>query len=143
MWKANSHNAPIETLVGSGTTVQGDLLFAGGLHLEGRIEGNISGRDAQARLDISEAGSVAGEIRVGTVAVNGAVEGNIHAGERLILGAKARVDGNVYYHVLEMAAGAQVNGKLVHRPHAEPLALEHRGAEGNAQEPLAESGAGD
>ena len=126
MRKANARGAAIETLLGSGTTVTGDVEFTGGLHLEGRVEGNVNGRDADSQLDISEAGSVAGEVRVATVSVNGAVEGDIHATGRLILGAKARVDGNVFYHVLEMAAGAQVNGKLVHRPHSEPLALEHR-----------------
>ncbi len=130
MRKTNHRGAPIETLVGSGTTVSGDVAFDSGLHLEGRIEGNINGQNPTAFLDISETGSVSGEVNVGTVSVNGSVEGDIHATERLILGSKARIDGNVFYHVLEMAAGAQVNGKLVHRPKGEPLALEHRQSEG-------------
>lgn len=127
-WKGgNRKGVSIETLIGQGTTVTGDIDFSGGLHLVGRVEGNLSGADASSRLHVSEEGNVVGEIRVATVMVSGAVEGDIHAGERLILGAGARVQGNVYYHTLEMAAGAQVNGKLVHRPrNAEPLALEHR-----------------
>ena len=143
MRKANTRSAAIETLLGSGTTVTGDVEFTGGLHLEGRVEGNINGGDPQSRLDISEDGSVAGEIRVATVLVNGSVEGDIHAGERLILGVNARIDGNVFYHVLEMAAGAQVNGKLIHRPHSEPLALEHRSSGGDAPAADAEVGSAD
>lgn len=122
--------APIDTLIGPGTTVTGDLSFTGGLHLEGRIEGNIAGGDAHAVLDVSEAGSVVGEVTVARATVNGTVEGDLHATDSLVLGNKARIDGNVFYHVLEMAAGAKVNGKLVFRArNAEPLALEHRSAE--------------
>lgn len=116
----------IDTLIGAGTSVTGDMNFHGGLHIEGRVEGNVSGADTSARLDVSEAGSVIGEIEVAVATVNGSIEGDLHATERLVLGSKARVDGNVFYHMLEMAAGAQVNGKLIHQPYSEPLALEHR-----------------
>ena len=133
MRKASAKGGVIETLLGSGTTVIGDVEFGGGLHLEGRVEGNVKGRDSHSRLDISEEGCVSGEVRVATVAVNGTVEGDIHADQRLVLGEKAQIDGNVFYHVLEMAAGAKVNGKLVHRPHTEPLALEHRGSESRSR----------
>ena len=116
----------VTTLIGEGTTVSGDVRFSGGLHLEGRIEGNLEAADEAARLDVSGTGSVHGEIHAATVVINGAVEGDIHSAGRLILGEKARIDGNVYYNVLEMAAGAAVNGKLVYRPESGPLALEHR-----------------
>lgn len=119
----------IDTLIGAGTTVTGDVNFQGGLHLEGRVEGNVNGTAATARFDLSEAGSVVGEIHVSVAVINGSIEGDLHATERLVLGQKARVDGNVFYHVLEMAGGAQVNGQLIHRPYHEPLALEHRAAQ--------------
>jgi cytoskeletal protein CcmA (bactofilin family) len=128
MKKAQMRGTQITTLVGTGTTVVGDVRFAGGLHLEGRVEGNIEATDGEARLDISEQGRVKGEIHVGTVIVNGAVEGDIYADRRLVLGTQAHIDGNVYYNVLEMAAGAAVNGKLIHRPAKERLALEHQQA---------------
>lgn len=124
-------DARIDTLIGPGTTVTGDVRFSGGLHLEGRVEGNVAGVDDDASLDISEAGSVVGEVKVSGATVNGAVEGDLYASKRLVLGTKARIDGNVFYNVLEMAAGAQVNGKLIYRPNdARPLALEHRTAAG-------------
>ena len=126
MKNAHKRGTQITTLIGMGTTVVGDVRFAGGLHLEGRIEGNVEATDKETRLDISDEGRVTGEIHVGTVIVNGTVEGDIYADNRLVLGTRAHIDGNVYYNVLEMAAGAAVNGKLIHRPANERLALEHQ-----------------
>ncbi|MGH8160784.1 MAG: bactofilin family protein [Gammaproteobacteria bacterium] len=125
------HPAAIETLIGADTVLRGDVNFTGGLYLEGRIEGNVDGGDAEAHFDINESGRVVGEVRVANVTVNGAIEGELHANERLILGATARIEGNVFYHVLEMTAGAEVNGKLSHREQSEPLAIEHKPPEGH------------
>lgn len=126
MKKTSARGTQITTLIGTGTTVVGDIRFIGGLHLEGRVEGNVEAADDQTRLDVSEGGHVVGEVRVGTVVVNGSVEGDIHADVRLVLGSRAHIDGNVYYEVLEMSAGAAVNGKLIHQPRSERLALEHQ-----------------
>jgi len=126
MKKTRIRGAEVTTLVGAGTAVTGNLDFHGGLHLEGRVEGNIGATDDEARLDVSDHGHVLGEIRVATVIINGTVEGDIYCTGRLVLGNQAHIDGNVYYNVLEMAAGAAVNGKLVYRPQKEPLALEHQ-----------------
>ncbi len=128
MKRTRIRGAEVNTLVGAGTAVTGNIRFSGGLHLEGRVEGNIEATDKEARLDISEEGCVIGEIHVDTMIVNGTVEGDIYSGGRLILGDRAHVDGTVYYNVLEMAAGATVNGKLVYRSQGEPLALEHQKA---------------
>jgi len=128
MKRTRIRGAEVNTLIGVDTAMIGNVRFAGGLHLEGRIEGNVEAADSEARLDISDEGCVIGEIHVDTVIVNGTVEGDIHSGGRLVLGDRAHIDGTVYYNVLEMAAGAAVNGKLVYRPQSEPLALEHQKA---------------
>ena len=47
------------------------------------------------------------------VVLNGTVKGDIVARERVVLGATARVQGNVYYGVIEMTLGAQIMGKLI------------------------------
>lgn len=127
--KSSRRGGTVETLIGADTVVTGDVCFTGGLYLEGRIEGKVSGANTDARLDVGESGRIIGEVRVAMMTVNGAIEGELHASERLVLGPKARVDGDVYYHMLEMAAGAEVNGKFVHRPPGEPLALEHHGGD--------------
>ncbi len=129
-WKKNPRGgAAIETLIGADTAIIGNVNFTGGLHLEGRIDGKVNGTNAEAQLNISESGRIVGEVWVAKVSVNGVIEGELHATERLVLGPRARVDGDVYYHLLEMVAGAEVNGKFVHRPSNEPLALEHHAAE--------------
>lgn len=112
------------TIVARGVVVRGDLHFAGSLHLEGRVEGTVGAECESALLTVSEQGSVAGEVRVPRAVINGTVEGNIFAAEHLELAAAARVEGDVHYKVLEMAAGARVSGRMVHQPD-QPKSLPH------------------
>ena len=108
--------AAITTLIAEGTVIRGDVEFAGGLHLDGLIEGAISAEGADAVLTLSDKGRVTGEIRTSNAVINGTVRGDIVIGERLELASSARIEGNVYYKVLEMAAGAQVNGQMIYQP---------------------------
>lgn len=112
----------IDTLVARTTRLQGDVCFAGGLHLDGRVKGNVrSEPGASATLSVSEHGAVEGSVDVPVVVLNGTVKGDIRARERVVLGASARVHGNVYYGVIEMEMGAEVCGKLIPaRPEAAP-----------------------
>jgi cytoskeletal protein CcmA (bactofilin family) len=116
--KANPIAGKIDTLIARSARVLGDVEFAGGLHLEGRVRGNVRcAADAPAKepctLWISEAGVVEGAVDVPSVVVNGTVAGDVVARERLVLGAQARITGNVQYGAIEMALGAQVSGKLM------------------------------
>ena len=106
--------ASISTLIAEGTTISGDVRFDGGMHLDGRIEGTVAAQAPGAVLTLSEKGRIHGEVRVFSAVINGTIEGDLHVAERLELGAGARIAGNVHYKVLEMAAGAQVNGRMVH-----------------------------
>jgi cytoskeletal protein CcmA (bactofilin family) len=107
----------IDTLIGSSARVAGDLEFAGGLHLDGRIAGNVrAARAADSTLSISESGCIEGTVTVPDVELHGTVKGDIHASARVVLGATARVEGNVYYGVIEITLGAQIKGKLVRLP---------------------------
>ena len=108
----------IDSLIGAGTVVRGDVLFSGGLRIDGRIEGNVGTADGQVgTLVVSEQARVDGRITVSHVVVNGAVNGPILARDYLELQSKARVDGDVTYRTLEMQLGAVVQGRL---NHAEP-----------------------
>ncbi len=103
------------TLVACETTVVGDIHFSGSLDVEGIVQGNIyaeEGKDALVR--IIDKGRVQGEIRAPSVVVNGMVEGDVYSSKHLELAAKGRVQGNVHYTLLEMAAGSEVNGSLTH-----------------------------
>lgn len=113
MFSRESKQARIDTLIARATRVHGDLEFAGGLHLDGSIAGNVRSDPSQSSsLSISETGSIEGSVEVPSVMLNGSVRGDIVARERVVLGATARVQGNVYYGVIEMTLGAQIMGKL-------------------------------
>ena len=113
--KKNKVSGRVETLVGRGARIDGDVAFSGGLHLDGRVVGNVRGAEQAppATLWVSEQGVIEGLVEVPNIVLNGSVIGDIHARERLVMGPKARVAGNVYYGVIEMAPGAEVSGKLV------------------------------
>jgi cytoskeletal protein CcmA (bactofilin family) len=106
----------ISTVIGQHTEIQGDLSFSGGLHVDGTIRGNVTAElDSTSALTLSEAGQVVGDVMVPNVIINGKVKGDVYASERVELAPNARVIGTVYYRLLEMAMGAEVNGQLVHR----------------------------
>ncbi len=107
------------TLIAAGTEIRGDVHFSGRLHLDGKVEGALHGEGAQAMLTLSEHAVVTGEVHAPHVVIDGTINGDVNAGERLELASNARVEGNVYYKMLEMSAGARINGKMVHRDDAQ------------------------
>ena len=118
--KTDKQKSEITTLLGRDTRITGDVEFSGGLHVDGTIVGNVlaaeeAGEDTT--LSVSESGLVEGSVHAPQVVLNGTVEGDVTATRRVELGPTAKVVGNVVYHLIEMAIGAEVNGKLVH---AEP-----------------------
>ena len=114
MFSRDSRPPPIDTLIGKGARVQGDVEFLGGMHLDGAIAGNVRSNPApEATLSVSESGSIEGSVEVPNVILQGQVRGDIRAAERVVLGPTARVEGDVYYGVIEMTLGARITGKLV------------------------------
>jgi cytoskeletal protein CcmA (bactofilin family) len=113
MFNRDAKQARIDTLIGQAARVKGDLEFAGGLHLDGSVAGNVRAEPgASSSLSISESGSIEGNVEADNIMLNGTVRGHIVARERVVLGATAKVQGNVYYGVIEMTLGAQIMGKL-------------------------------
>lgn len=105
----------VDTLIGPQVVLRGDVQFSGGLYLEGRLIGRaVAEAGAEATVTVAARGRVEGELHAPVVIINGHVTGDVHAGERLELGPEARVEGNLHYAVIEMAAGAAVTGQLVH-----------------------------
>ena len=116
MRREKNGDGRIDTLIGKSVRVQGDVEFSGGLHVDGRINGNVrAAQGMAAALSVSEHGVIDGSVEAPSVVLNGRVTGDIFGSERVILGAKARVMGNVHYSVIEMALGAEITGKLVPR----------------------------
>lgn len=105
----------VSTVIGRDTHISGGLAFQGGLHLDGRVEGNVTGAEGGvSSITVSEQGHIEGDVRVDVLVLNGTVVGDVYASERVELAHQARVTGTVYYQLLEMAMGAEVNGQLVH-----------------------------
>lgn len=128
---SNSHgkfkSAMIDTLIGQNTEVEGNVVFKGGLHLDGTVRGNVMAEEESgSTLVLSEQGCIEGEVRVPNMLLNGKVEGDVYASERVELAKHARISGNVYYNLLEMAMGAEINGNMVHRKQGEKKLLEHQ-----------------
>ena len=115
----------VDTLVGPNTKVSGDLNFVGGCHVDGTVFGNVSAdSESNSALSVSEDGNVEGGVTVPYVVLHGIVRGDVFASQRVELGPTARVIGNVYYNLIEMAIGAEINGKLVHQPEGQVPLLE-------------------
>jgi cytoskeletal protein CcmA (bactofilin family) len=116
--------ARIDTLIGKNSRLDGDLRYKGGLHVDGEIRGNVHAEEgSDSMLSLSQHGSIRGEVKVPVLVINGTVEGDVHADKRLELGPEARITGDVYYHLVQIAVGATVNGKLVHKPAGPTLAV--------------------
>ncbi|MBU1777929.1 MAG: polymer-forming cytoskeletal protein [Gammaproteobacteria bacterium] len=110
----------IDSLVGIGTKIEGNVHFSGGLRVDGEIVGNVVADPAKpSTLVLSEQARVDGEIRVTHLVMNGTVVGPVHAAEYLELHSKAKVTGDVYYKTLEIQLGAIVEGRLIHLAEAE------------------------
>lgn len=113
---AKTRPGKIDTLIGANTVIQGDLRFKGGLHVDGVVKGNVLAEpDSNSVLSISERGTVEGDVKVPCIVLNGKVIGDVYAYQRIELAPQARVTGDVYYNLIEMAMGSEVNGNLVHK----------------------------
>jgi cytoskeletal protein CcmA (bactofilin family) len=112
---------PIESLIGADLIVEGNLIFKGGLRVDGTIRGNVTAQEGQAAmLVVSDQARIEGEVRCLHVVVNGTIVGPVISTELIELQPKARITGDVTYAALEMHQGAAVDGRLVHSEAAKP-----------------------
>ncbi|WP_250656511.1 bactofilin family protein [Alkalimarinus coralli] len=111
-----------DTLISNKTQIEGDLHFSGGLHIDGVVKGTIRADEGgEAVIRISDVGEVDGDVIAPHIIVNGTVHGDVYSSKHIELAANASIKGNVYYHLIEMVMGAEVNGNLVH--HKEPVPI--------------------
>jgi cytoskeletal protein CcmA (bactofilin family) len=122
--KQNKPEGRIDTLIGSSTRIEGNVLFSGGLRIDGAVRGNVCALpDQPGTIVLSEHARVDGEVQAAHIVVNGTINGPVHAGETLELQPSARVRGDVHYKSLEIHHGAVVEGKLVHYEDSEVKAI--------------------
>lgn len=104
----------IDTLIGVNTEMKGDIVFTGGLRVDGKIKGNImAASDGSSTLVLSEHAEVVGDVQVPHMILNGKIKGNVHCAEHVELQPEAEIIGDVHYQIIEMALGATINGNLV------------------------------
>lgn len=112
--KANKPS-PIDSLIGAGTVIEGNITFVGGLRIDGHVKGNVKATgNKPGTLVLSELAKVEGEIDVAHIVINGTVAGPVRATEYVELLPKARVTGDVAYKSIEVHVGAIVMGQLVY-----------------------------
>jgi len=118
-WVSVSKKGVFGTIIGSDIRISGDMQFAGNALIEGYFEGNIKTEENDSKLTISEHGHVKGSVVVPHLLVNGTIEGDVCVAEHLECGPKARIIGDVQYNQMEIAVGAQVDGKLIPKSEGE------------------------
>ena len=112
--RSTPFSAAATTLIAKNTEIMGDVVFSDILMIEGKVRGNVyAAGGADAHIHVLEKGVVEGEIRVPTQVINGTVNGDVHSEKHIELAAKAMVEGDVHYALIQVVQGAQVNGKLV------------------------------
>ena len=118
MFGKSKPQSTIDSLIGVTTVIEGDVVFSGGLRIDGQVKGNVvaagESQGTNTTLVVSESARIQGEIRAAHVVINGAVDGPIFVTEFLELQPKARVTGDVHYKSIEIHLGATLDGKLEH-----------------------------
>ena len=106
MFGKTNKPSPIDSLIGAGTTIEGNVSFTGGLRVDGNVKGDVRASGSKpGTLVISELAKIEGEIDVAHVVINGTVAGPVRASEYVELLPKARV-GHVTYKSIEIHIGA-------------------------------------
>lgn len=133
MFGSKKNNSPrakagaADTLICKQTKITGDINFTGVLYVDGHVSGDISAEEVEnSLLTIGTNGYVEGQINVPHIMILGRVKGDVHALEHVELMADSRVEGNVYYKLIEMAMGAEVNGQMLHTVEKQKLLGHHQ-----------------
>lgn len=116
-----------DTLISKETKLEGNINFTGVLYIDGHIKGDIIADELEnALLTIGQNGYVEGDIRVPHIMILGRVKGDVHALEHVELMTNSRIEGNVFYKLIEMSIGAEVNGQLLHKNGETKLLRHHK-----------------
>lgn len=131
MFGKSKPQSRIDSLIGATTRIEGNVLFSGGLRVDGSVRGNVQALpDQPATLVVSEQARIEGDVHAAHIVVNGTIIGPVHAAETLELQSSSKVKGDVHYKSVEMHQGAVVEGRLVHLGAAEAKPIELKLASG-------------
>jgi cytoskeletal protein CcmA (bactofilin family) len=103
-------NDEYPTILGADAVFKGELQFEKGVRLLGKFEGEIH---SSGQLLVADGAALVGDVKAGSIRVDGNVKGNLNAGERVQLTASAKVEGDLEASRLEVAEGAVLIGRCV------------------------------
>ena len=120
MFGKKTENKPqgrIDSLIGAGTQIEGNIRFTGGLRIDGEVKGAVEAAEgaSTSTLVLSEHARIEGSVNVAHLVSNGTVVGPVTVSESLEMQSRARIVGDVDYALIEMHQGAVIEGRLVHR----------------------------
>jgi cytoskeletal protein CcmA (bactofilin family) len=106
------------SVFGADIAIRGDVVASAELHIDGKVEGDMT----CTTLVQGASSEIVGAVKAESARLAGTVRGSIVAGELVIL-KSARIEGDVFYDSLTIEQGAAVDGRLAHRVHASEPAL--------------------
>lgn len=111
-WKENPCST-IDTLIGVKAEFNGDIVFSGGLRIDGVVKGDITAQgEHNSLLILGEHAEVHGHVTVPHLISNGKIRGLVHCATRMELEPQAEIVGDVHYKILIIAKGATIHGNL-------------------------------
>jgi cytoskeletal protein CcmA (bactofilin family) len=113
----------VPSIISADLTVTGDMVSAGEIHIDGRVEGDIK----CASLIIGISGAVTGEVSAQTVRMHGSVSGQVIA-KSVFLASTARMVGDVTHESLAIEPGAFMEGHCRRMAEMPDLGLPDRNA---------------
>ena len=103
----------VVTIIGAGTSIDGDIKSKGAIRVEGCVSGRLQSDDT---VVVQNTGRVRAEILAGQVIVSGEVQGNVFAHERIEVSDKARLIGNITSPRVSIAEGVVFEGTCSMKP---------------------------
>lgn len=117
------------TVIGAGTHIKGEITFDTTARILGSVEGSITSR---GDLHIGETGQCNATLDAARIVIDGTVEGDVTARERVQLNAKAVVCGDLTTTSLSVAEGASFVGYCRVGPEASKLKVTEPAGKTNA-----------
>lgn len=107
----------INTIIGEGFEIKGELSGVKAIRIEGRVLGNVR---IETAVILGEKGVVEGDLVAGSAIIFGTVKGNVQS-SRLEIKKSGRVDGDIETEIIEIELGAKYNGKLQMKAESAPM----------------------
>jgi cytoskeletal protein CcmA (bactofilin family) len=98
------------TIVGAGARLEGNVVSAGNLRIDGQVKGQIN---AEGDVALAPQSQVEADIRAQNVSVAGRFKGNIQVKGKAHLARGGRIDGNITSKTLVVEEGGVFHGQSI------------------------------